>query len=120
MDAELVEAKNRIKFLESVIAWANNSLFGSHGFFLTTNGGADDVHHLDRAIEGLKARNAVEESALEAADRLQLDCEALGGSGSPYVGPFNLPGYERVEPDYYRDVMLVVEALRGPKDSAQL
>lgn len=37
------------------IAWANNSLFGSQGFFLTTNGGENDKHHLDRAIERLKA-----------------------------------------------------------------
>ena len=42
-DGELIEAKE-------AIAWANNSLFGSQGFFLTTNGGENDVHHLDRAI----------------------------------------------------------------------
>ena len=44
----------RIAELERVIAWANNSLFGSHGFFLSKNGGHDDEHHLDRQIEALK------------------------------------------------------------------
>lgn len=43
--------------LKAAIAWANNSLFGSHGFFLSLNGGADDEHHLDLAIEDLKGRN---------------------------------------------------------------
>ena len=40
---------------QEAIAWANNSLFGSQGFFLATNGGENDLHHLDRAIERLKA-----------------------------------------------------------------
>lgn len=44
----------RIATLERVIAWANNSLFGSHNFFLSLNGGEDNEHHLDTAIEKLK------------------------------------------------------------------
>ena len=43
--------------LKAVIAWANNSLFGSHGFFLSLTLGDHDEHHLDRAIEDLKERN---------------------------------------------------------------
>ena len=38
------------------IGWANNSLFGSHGFFLSLNGGPPNEHHLDTAIEELKER----------------------------------------------------------------
>ena len=38
-----------------VITWANNSLYGSHGYFLSTNGGAPDEHHLDMPIEKLKS-----------------------------------------------------------------
>lgn len=48
------------------IEWANNSLFGSKSFFLSTNGLDADPHHLDRAIEELKRlarREALEEAA---------------------------------------------------------
>lgn len=41
------------------IAWANNSLFGSHSFFLSLNGGPANAHHLDEAIEDLKDRARV-------------------------------------------------------------
>jgi hypothetical protein len=37
------------------IAWANNSLFGSHGYFLSFNGEPADPRHLANAIEDLKA-----------------------------------------------------------------
>lgn len=47
LERELAEAK-------AVIAWANNSLFGSHGFFLSLNGGPANEHHLDMPIEALK------------------------------------------------------------------
>lgn len=39
---------------ERAIAWANNSLYGSLGFFLSMNGGPADEHHLDRGIEDMK------------------------------------------------------------------
>lgn len=57
---------------ERAIAWANNSLYGSLGFFLSANGGAPDEHHLDAAIEKLKAagnRSYHRIAALEAALR---------------------------------------------------
>lgn len=49
------EAADRIEELQTVIAWANNSLFGSHGFFLSDKGESDNEHHLDSAIENLKS-----------------------------------------------------------------
>jgi hypothetical protein len=45
-----------------VIAWANNSLFGSHNFFI----GAHGEHHLDTKIEDLKADNGRLYAANEA------------------------------------------------------
>ncbi len=50
----VIELENRISELEAAIAWANNSLFGSHGFFLSLDGGPANEHHLDTAIEKLK------------------------------------------------------------------
>lgn len=41
---------------KKAIEEANNSLYGSHGFFLSLNGGEPDKHHLARPIEDLKAR----------------------------------------------------------------
>ncbi len=54
--AELTRLRERNAELEKVIAWANNSLFGSHGFFLSINDGPDNEHHLDEAIENLKSQ----------------------------------------------------------------
>lgn len=55
--AELTRLRERNAELEKVIAWANNSLFGSHEFFLSINGGKDNEHHLDEGIENLKQHN---------------------------------------------------------------
>lgn len=49
-----MDRRAEIDVMRAAIAWANNSLFGSHSFFLSTNGGEPDEHHLDRAIEELK------------------------------------------------------------------
>jgi hypothetical protein len=38
---------------------ANNSLYGSHGYFHSLNGGPFDKHHLSRGIEKLKADNSL-------------------------------------------------------------
>ena len=57
MAAKLTRLRERVAELEKVIAWANNSLFGSHGFFLSINGGEDNEHHLDEGIENLKQQN---------------------------------------------------------------
>lgn len=53
MTYEELKAENEL--LKSVIAWANNSLYGSHGFFLSLNGGEPNVHHLDEGIEEIKS-----------------------------------------------------------------
>jgi len=50
---------DRIEAMEAsreVIAEANNSLYGSQGFFLSANGGEPDKYHLARPIEKLKER----------------------------------------------------------------
>ena len=74
---ELAEAKE-------VIAWANNSLFGSRGFFLSTRGDLPpNPHHLDTAIEKLKAdarmkhrAEAERNSALDQCTRLHRELAA--------------------------------------------
>src|ERR1035441_5843436 len=48
LEAELAAVKK-------VIAGANNSLFGSDGFFLSLNEGPPNEHHLAKPIEKLKA-----------------------------------------------------------------
>lgn len=40
--------------LKEVITEANNSLYGSQGFFLSLDGGEPDKHHLSRGIEKIK------------------------------------------------------------------
>lgn len=55
----VAQLQNRIKQLEEVVAWANNSLYGSHGFFLSMNGGTDDLMHLARGIEVLKDQTRI-------------------------------------------------------------
>lgn len=39
-----------------LVAEANNSLYGSHGYFHSLNGGSFDKYHLARGIEDLKER----------------------------------------------------------------
>lgn len=63
---ELAEAKR-------VIAWANNSLFGSHGFFLSVNGGPANEHHLDEAIEKLKTYGHTEYQRAEQSEARALE-----------------------------------------------
>lgn len=68
VDAHIKQLEQTIAKLEKVIGWANNSLYGSHGFFLSTNGGEDNEHHLDSAIEKLKEQTR-EQYATIAAQR---------------------------------------------------
>lgn len=54
----------------SLVAEANNSLYGSQGYFHSLNGGPFDKYHLARGIEELKrASNAAEARLAEANDR---------------------------------------------------
>lgn len=41
--------------IREVVAKANNSLYGSQGFFLSLDGGPADKYHLARPIEKMKA-----------------------------------------------------------------
>lgn len=50
----------RVKAMEGVITEANNSLYGSQGMFMATNGGAPDKYHLARPIEDLKWQSNAE------------------------------------------------------------
>jgi len=59
---------------EAAIIEANNSLYGSQGFFLSVNGGEPDKYHLSRPIEELKARANREWRRAEA---LNLENAAL-------------------------------------------
>lgn len=58
LEAEFAQARE-------VIAEANNSLFGSQGYFLSLNGGKAEKYHLARPIEDLKAhaRQALEKNS---------------------------------------------------------
>jgi hypothetical protein len=58
---DLHTAMKRIAALEAerdeartLVMEANNSLYGSQGYFHSLNGGAFDPHHLSRGIENLK------------------------------------------------------------------
>jgi len=76
-EGRIAELEKRINELKSVIAWANNSLYGSRGFFLSLNGGADNEHHLDNGIEKLKANCRRLDAALaQAIATANLDREA--------------------------------------------
>ncbi len=66
-----------VSMLKRAIAWANNSLFGSHNFFLSLNGGEPDEHHLATAIEKLKEQTRedfVEKESLRVELR-EMDAE---------------------------------------------
>lgn len=69
-DQQLMEAR-------TLVAEANNSLYGSQNYFHSTNGGPFDKHHLARPIEALKerARKADQQQAelLSAAIALRDD-----------------------------------------------
>lgn len=52
---ELERCRAELELDRKVIAWANNSLFGSHGYFLSKCGGPPNEMHLHDAIEDLKS-----------------------------------------------------------------
>lgn len=55
---------------KAVIAEANNSLYGSHGYFLSSNGGPADKYHLAKPIEKLKAYGNEQWRRAEKAEAL--------------------------------------------------
>jgi hypothetical protein len=54
LEAERDRLKAEQDFDRSAIAWANNSLFGSHGYFLSDRGGPPEEDHLSKQIEKVK------------------------------------------------------------------
>lgn len=70
-DAALAEAAAAIERLvaerdeaRALVAEANNSLYGSQGYFHSVDGGPFDKHHLSSAIEAMKARGNRQWTAL--------------------------------------------------------
>ena len=52
--AVLREAARALEEAKALVAEANNSLYGSHGYFHSKDGGSFDKYHLATAIEKLK------------------------------------------------------------------
>ena len=70
--AEIERLRRERDEARTIVVEANNSLYGSQGYFHSTNGGPFDKYHLARPIEELKsrARDALTaESALAGARR---------------------------------------------------
>ena len=68
--AEIERLRRERDEARTIVVEANNSLYGSQGYFHSTNGGPFDKYHLARPIEELKsrARDALTaESAVERA-----------------------------------------------------
>lgn len=62
----------------TLVAEANNSLYGSQGYFHSLNGGAFDKYHLATGIENLKSNSRKEWRRAEAAEaQLKAAREAL-------------------------------------------
>jgi hypothetical protein len=105
---------------QRVIAWANNSLYGSHGFFLSLDGGPADEHHLDSAIEQLKDR-ARARTAAEAA--LSRRDEALRAAREALVDyehqTMNTRSGVRTKLSLRaRDIIATIDALTKPQEAA--
>jgi hypothetical protein len=64
---ECIALRSEVETLKKVIAWANNSLYGSHGFFLSDCGGEPNEHHLDNKIEYIKTYSRKTYADLAAA-----------------------------------------------------
>jgi hypothetical protein len=73
LTAERDAAREELERCKTVVTDANNSLYGSQGFFLGMNGGFDP-RHLSKPIEGLKKQCRDEYAAAKAltADRDRL------------------------------------------------
>lgn len=87
--AEIGRLRSELAEAKSAITEANNSLFGSQGYFLSLNGGAADKYHLSRAIEDMKASGRKSDRALLDAQealkpfaRLKLPWKPAGNAGA--------------------------------------
>lgn len=72
-----LQVVEELETAKKVIAWANNSLYGSHGYFLSANGSAPDEHHLDSKIEDLKDRARKTATAEATTATLTRERDAL-------------------------------------------
>jgi hypothetical protein len=57
LKARIQELEGALEQARQLVTEANNSLYGSQGYFHSLNGGPFDKHHLSRGIEDLKAEN---------------------------------------------------------------
>jgi hypothetical protein len=82
MRRERDEVREELERCKTVVTDANNSLYGSQGFFLGMNGGFDP-RHLSKPIEGLKKQCRDEYAAAKALtadrDRLAAAVERVRG-----------------------------------------
>ena len=85
----LHEAADRIEALErelsearALVAEANNSLYGSQGYFHSLNGGPFDKYHLATGIENLKASSREQWRALAAS---QAEASRLREALTPFA-----------------------------------
>lgn len=69
IERSLREAREQLDQAQRVIVEANNSLFGSQGFFLSVNGGPPNDDHLSRPIESLKGSVRALRQAKEKAEQ---------------------------------------------------
>lgn len=58
----ITSLRNQLEEAKAVVTEANNSLYGSQNFFLSTDGGEPDKYHLARPIEDLKRRSTASEA----------------------------------------------------------
>lgn len=72
----ITSLRNQLAEAKAVITEANNSLYGSQGFFLSTDGGAPDKYHLARPIEDLKARSNKLYNQLTASEARECELRA--------------------------------------------
>lgn len=75
--AAIIQSDQQLMEARTLVAEANNSLYGSQNYFHSTNGGPFDKHHLSRPIEALKerARKADQQQA-----ELLSHAEAMAGA----------------------------------------
>lgn len=66
--AEIAELKRRLEEAQALVTEANNSLYGSQGYFHSLNGGPFDKYHLASGIETVKESSRKEWRRAEAAE----------------------------------------------------
>lgn len=75
-DARIAELERERDEARQLVAEANNSLYGSQGYFHSSNGGPFDKYHLATAIEKLKESGRGNWRRAEAAEARVAELEA--------------------------------------------